>query len=167
DLVVVEQRVVDVQTQHFPDNQAAAERLGTNVYDLEQPAFHIDVRFLYTRRLHKIAGDGRKARHFEFVNVGRKLGGAHVHLFAELFRHDIDHELLDPFDIAHGIFASAVGAANHGGKADYRRIGADPGEKAAWRKIPNAVGTDGRDEGDGTRYDRDHHEFIDVAVIML
>ena len=138
DTRVPDQDVVsDMELQNSAENQTASERLQGNVDDLQESAFHRRFRFTDSRGLNEVAGQGRKAGDREFIDVRRVIAGAEVHLRREILAHDVDGELAIGADVVERVFGLAKGIA-HGGKADYRRIGADGGEETERGEVADA-----------------------------
>ena len=155
-----------MEAKNLAQHQASAQRLGADIHDFQQPAFHVDVRFLHARRPHQIARQRCQARSLELVYFRRELRRADIHLLRELLGHDVHHELAGSLYVAQRVFAAAFASpdrANHGRETDHRRIRAGRGEKAEWRQIQNPVRADRRDERDRPWHNRRNHQPIDVA----
>src|SRR5215472_7414370 len=85
DLEIVDDSIVNVESQNLADDQIAAARERAEFHRQIESALHVDVRLGNSRRLHKVAGDRRQSGGFELVDVRRKFGGTQIHLLREFF----------------------------------------------------------------------------------
>ncbi len=74
-----------MEAQDFAQHQDAAAGLIADADDLMQAALHLHFAFGHARRLHQVARHRRQPGKLEFVDFGRHIGGAQVHLLGKFF----------------------------------------------------------------------------------
>ena len=88
-----------MEAQNLAKHQDAAAGLVADEDNLVQAALHLHFAFGHAGRLDQVAGERREAGEREFVDLGRNIGRAHVHLRGELLGDDVDDELARGLDV--------------------------------------------------------------------
>lgn len=161
DAALVVEALIDMQGDHLPDDDRAAEGGVGDSDDLGDLTLELDGRFADPWWFDQAAGGRGQPGDGEFGVIRAQGGRAEVDGFDEGFGGHVDDEFASGFDVDEGVFFAAIGPA-HRGKGDGQRVGANGVEEAEGGQIGDAGSADGRHPGDRPGHDGADQEFVGV-----